>query len=368
MTTDEIAALEKLALLLENDIDALGWDQDAQAYALRGPLSDPHADLLAKLGGAHPVDALTFVYLSGGRLPVDAIGIGLCTENWQAKTVEQIGFENIEALVPPIAQVVDVMRAMGAPEEEIRRIVTSSWNKVIASVSPSDLPNELRLELRQVMVMTAENQLVTVRRDRGAQPQVVRETPGGIIQLGRLPQALLNMARGAFPEQTNERSVPDLDQPDEASDAPSAPPQLWMCQVCGRVLDGHADEEGSSLQHTQFDAATADHEPVPVLATDEVKGRCDFCHADGPRWRIPANDFVVIPGHEYIGDWAACDECVALVKADNWTLVVERAAEAMSAVNGRKHSAQELLPLVAMLYSQLRQNITGPPHLINGGP
>ena len=361
MTTDEIAALEKLALLLENDIDALGWDQDAQVYALRGPLSDPHADLIAKLGGAHPVDALTFVYFSGGRLPVDAIGIGLSTENWQAKTVEQIGFENIEALVPPIAQVVEVMRAMGAPKEEIRRIVTDSWNRVITSVSPSDLPNELRLELRQVMVMTAENQLVTVRRDRGAQPQVVRETPGGIIQLGRLPQALLNMARGVNPEQANERGLPDLDQP-------SAPPQLWMCQVCGRVLDGHADDEGSSLQHTPFDAATADHEAVPVLADEALKGRCDFCHADFPRWTVPARDFTIIAGHEYVGAWAACDECVELVKAGAWDSVVERAAEAMSAVNGRKQSAQELRPLVSLLYSQLRLNITGPPYLTESGP
>jgi hypothetical protein len=54
---------------------------------------------------------------------------------------------------------------------------------------------------------------------------------------------------------------------------------------------------------------------------------CDFCSAPGPSWRFEARPFATVCGSLLAtsdAGWAACDECCALIKADNRVGLLER--------------------------------------------
>lgn len=60
-------------------------------------------------------------------------------------------------------------------------------------------------------------------------------------------------------------------------------------------------------------------EPQPII--------CDFCGAAAPGWRYPAHNFEMAPGIGSHGDWAACDECAALIEAGDRDGLLRRCAE-----------------------------------------
>jgi hypothetical protein len=57
---------------------------------------------------------------------------------------------------------------------------------------------------------------------------------------------------------------------------------------------------------------------------------CDFCLGPGPTWEFPAAPMPIV-GHATIGasddEWAACDECAALVTASRLGELVERCVQ-----------------------------------------
>jgi hypothetical protein len=59
--------------------------------------------------------------------------------------------------------------------------------------------------------------------------------------------------------------------------------------------------------------------------------RCDFCSAPCPVWRYPARSFVAycapnLTG-ESVGDWAACDQCHALIESDDRRGLAQRSVD-----------------------------------------
>jgi hypothetical protein len=57
--------------------------------------------------------------------------------------------------------------------------------------------------------------------------------------------------------------------------------------------------------------------------------RCDFCDREMPGvWRYPARDIRLAVG-ESTGDWAACEECHALLEKDDRRGLLERALAIM---------------------------------------
>lgn len=130
-----------------------------------------------------------------------------------------------------------------------------------------------------------------------------------------------------------------------------------VCEVCRRVLDFHEHE---GYRHTIGDA-DADHAPVPIPAieVDEIAGRCDFCYADGPEFVIPARDFEVVPGHESLGDWAACATCADLIGSDQWSRLVRRASEGYEQRHGPMDA--QVAASLPRLYRLLRKNMSGSP-------
>lgn len=107
----------------------------------------------------------------------------------------------------------------------------------------------------------------------------------------------------------------------------------WVCSICRRPLDTYqrTDRDGTIVefrfQHTVQDMLVEDHEPVPVRLEDsggEIVGTCDFCSIPHPTWRYPCHDFGV-PPYGSVGDWAACDDCHALIERANWSRLSARA-------------------------------------------
>lgn len=132
-------------------------------------------------------------------------------------------------------------------------------------------------------------------------------------------------------------------------------PEVHVCNRCGRVLD---HEEGVGFIHTISDA-NADHEPEPVPVSEAlvVAGRCDFCTRDFPEWVVPASEFEVTPGHMSGDDWAACNECAALIEKDQWNALIRRAKAGWEDRNGPMPA--ELEGSIPRLYRLLRRHITG---------
>ena len=144
-------------------------------------------------------------------------------------------------------------------------------------------------------------------------------------------------------------------------------PYRRACAVCGRVLDAVTEDGKLRWQHVALDQPT-DHLAVPVLPTDiAVRGRCDFCSADNPRWYVPARPFDVDGGPARSSDdWAACDDCVALIRVDRWTALRQRVVRQLADHDpGISPDDAELLGRhMSHLWRQLRKNITGAPALI----
>jgi hypothetical protein len=99
---------------------------------------------------------------------------------------------------------------------------------------------------------------------------------------------------------------------------------------------------------------------------DEV---CDFCLKPHPTWSYPAAPMEIVGHHAMSGsddEWAACDECHALIEAHNLGGLVERVV-AMQPVH---RPADDVIyyPPVPVARRKARQNLlrfmdarTGPP-------
>lgn len=110
---------------------------------------------------------------------------------------------------------------------------------------------------------------------------------------------------------------------------------------------------------------------MPALPSEvTVHGRCDFCSADDPAWYIPARPFMVDAGPgQSSDDWAACDTCVELVRADRWTELRRHAVTRLVSQRPRLSPAEadRLGAHMSRLWRQLRPNITGAPGRIGPG-
>lgn len=56
---------------------------------------------------------------------------------------------------------------------------------------------------------------------------------------------------------------------------------------------------------------------------------CDFCSSPVPAWSYPATSFIDLMGSQSIGDWLACEECHALIEADDRDGLARRAVAAL---------------------------------------
>ena len=96
---------------------------------------------------------------------------------------------------------------------------------------------------------------------------------------------------------------------------------------------------------------------------------CDFCSAPDPAWRYPARSFIAycapdVAG-ESVGDWAACDDCHAMIEANDRRSLAQRSLDELIL----KHpeaivAAAELHEHLAALHAQFFEYRGGPATLI----
>ena len=143
-------------------------------------------------------------------------------------------------------------------------------------------------------------------------------------------------------------------------------PLIMSCAVCARVLVTVEEERGGvpryRYEHDPLDQPE-DHPPVPV-ARDQVqtRSRCDFCTGDGgpdgPRWLLPAATFGDPASAYSVEAWAACDECAALLRRDQWTRLRARCVRMRQA--GMSDVAPAALDAaMGKMLRELRRHITG---------
>ena len=78
---------------------------------------------------------------------------------------------------------------------------------------------------------------------------------------------------------------------------------------------------------------------------------CDFCSAAGPVWRYPARSFIAYCAPNVVGesveDWAACDQCYALIETDDARGLAQRSLDELILRHPEAGAA------AAVLYEQL---------------
>jgi hypothetical protein len=81
--------------------------------------------------------------------------------------------------------------------------------------------------------------------------------------------------------------------------------------------------------------------------------QCDFCSAPSPVWRYPARSFVAycVPSvaGESVGDWAACDQCYALIETDDARGLAQRSLDELILKHPEADAA------AAVLYDELAE-------------
>lgn len=210
MTIDH-EALDQLIVLLENDIDALGWDQPAKLYLIAGTPTDPRFEMAGEIQVGHPYIALQAMWMSGMRIPDSTLGVAIVNECWRAKTVTEVGSARLLELCPPLRSTLDIADLMGLTPEGREELIAEAWQIITLNVRPSHLPDELRVESRQVLVMAKDAAMRNGTRERDGQFQFGRDEGAGTAEAwyGDMPQALLNLTRNVAPFTRNERSIPD---------------------------------------------------------------------------------------------------------------------------------------------------------------
>lgn len=143
------------------------------------------------------------------------------------------------------------------------------------------------------------------------------------------------------------------------------PHDMPACAVCAQPLNRievrnafGVVKEGWVHVGSTIDHDPADHPAVPVSRDAvQLEGRCDFCSAPDPAWQLPVTDLGILivesadaeVGHNSIGDWAACEECAELIRADRWDALTARSLRILVA------SSLELGPNRAALAQSLRE-------------
>jgi hypothetical protein len=135
---------------------------------------------------------------------------------------------------------------------------------------------------------------------------------------------------------------------------PADAPGMW-CAVCGFKLDVFLpDDPAEDAEYLHM--RPEDHPAIPA-SQEEVRGntRCDFCDQQDTHIVLaPSFQMPDVPGHGSAGSWAACDECVELVRRRRWSQLATRVKSLAPSQFRRVPRSQYL-----KLYQLLDTHMTG---------
>lgn len=204
-------ALTKALILLENDVDALGWDQPAIIYGIEGEDDDPILKKVAEVNG-HPADTMEELYQSGMRPPDVCQGLALVTEAWRLISLQ-------EAVDSGLVDLTDEREAHKDDWDEFFKFASQRWVEGIGAMTQiSSLPDHMRVETRNIIAVLRDGSVFLVNHDRNGEIQSYKSDETAAAS-GRVPEAMFALLE------------PILQTSDEA---------VW--QVCRKNPDGSAGE------------------------------------------------------------------------------------------------------------------------------
>lgn len=192
-------AMAKLMLTLEADYHANDeWDQPAYMYYILGDPEDPY---FVKICEAHPSPPV-FLQRSwddGLRVQPEVLGIGFAHEGWR-----HLRFEELTEKVPDLrTHLLKGAKELFPDADEEEREV--EMKKAYYAVSerfplPSQMPPDLRGEMRIVGVTFRDGSTWHVSRDRGFEPELDEIAPAEIASEGRVPRFIHQMLNNQRPQ------------------------------------------------------------------------------------------------------------------------------------------------------------------------
>lgn len=201
MSTVSTTALVNSLLLLESDIDALGWDRPAALYQIRGDV-DPIIEKLSELPS--PRKDLQRLALRA-HPPASITGLTVVTEAWST-----LPWEMAMVTVPELAELshAELIEANSdvftgnETVEELNRLRAYGWTLALVDAAESvggvgNLPPHLRLEVRTVITSLRDGTTIVITRIRDDEPEVTTIASG--TQECGLTATLLRTMLGVTP-------------------------------------------------------------------------------------------------------------------------------------------------------------------------
>ena len=197
--------LDKDLLLLENDIEAMGWDQPPRLYAILGKEGDYSLELIMEFA-AHPVALIRAMVLGengmpGGRLDNRVVGVAASVEAWRHAEAKDLAKHHPDKW----KELNDLAVSVGFdPVTDAQGILDHTdkvLDKIAENFSPSNSP--VRIENRVLTAIMRDGKGAMVVRDRGDDPRVTEVAEGG-----RVVVAMRALLTGCWP------ADPDLNQPE----------------------------------------------------------------------------------------------------------------------------------------------------------
>ena len=140
------------------------------------------------------------------------------------------------------------------------------------------------------------------------------------------------------------------------------PMPAMACAVCGLVLHRRTFTSADGPTQEWTHGPAVDHLTVAVPVEDiQTNFQCDFCMTHHARWVLPVERYIVAPGNINDGDWAACDDCGDLLRANDWDTLTTCAHRLF--VAGSPEMAYAPRAAFERIYEQLRGHVVGGLHL-----
>lgn len=186
---------KKDVLMLESDLDALGWDQPNILYAVMGEPGDYRLEKISEMSG-HPVDWMraavcgTDEHPGGGRLHDEVRGVAVANEGWRHPRAQDFERHYPEdwAMFMKLADATGV-----TDKEEIYERINNVLSPLHDQIAPSNNPR--RIEIRSVIVLMRDGSGLGVHRTRNEDAEAFQ-----MAQEGRVMQGMKALLTGCWPK------------------------------------------------------------------------------------------------------------------------------------------------------------------------
>jgi hypothetical protein len=189
----EYPAFRRMLETLMHDQNAVGWDQPARVYQVTGTIDDPALELLTEQM-LHPIGILDAAYHQGLTIDDDSIGIAVSIESWAA-----VSFDEMRKVTPQMVDdIAEKARANGLSDEAVEEAARTAWQKFLEIIPFESLPDDLREEVRTLIVVLKDGTIMLSSHARGRE-KISFSVPDPGFDVGWVPESMKLFLNGEHP-------------------------------------------------------------------------------------------------------------------------------------------------------------------------